>query len=332
MKALARNVLAASALAALAWAAYGADFMLGQSALIATYAIAGLGVVVVVGQTGMIALGQAALVGLGAYVETLLALRGVSVLLSLPAAVLAGALGGWLASLPARRLDGLHFGISTLAFALIVEEALVRAQPWTQGSAGLAVPVLSLGAWRADAVAAQAAISLAALLLALLFCARLLHSRIGRAWRALREDEVAAAACGIEAGGARTLAFACGGALSGLAGALYAHWIGFITPEQFGLMFSFELLMLAFIGGTRRLAGAFWGAVVIIAIPPAIALLRAWLAGEHLAPGGVELMAFGLVIVAVVLLRPQGIAGEHPLRFGRRARRESPPSAIPRPR
>ncbi len=312
MSALLRPLLAAVVLMAIALAVHGADFTFGQITLIATYAIAGLGLVLVVGQTGLIALGQAALVGVGAYAETLLAIAGASPLLSIPAAVLSAALCGALAALPAHRLGGLHFGISTLAFALVVEEILVRAQSWTNGAAGLPVPVLRLGTLHADSAFVQAIVSLVALLLAFFLSARLLRSRLGRAWRALRDDEIAAASCGIDIGRAKMLAFVCGGALSGLAGALYAHWIGFITPEQFGLMFSFELLMLSFIGGVRRLAGALWGALVIIAIPPAIALLRDRLAGDLLQPGGIELLIFGAVIVAVVLLRPGGIVGERP--------------------
>jgi len=125
----------------------------------------------------------------------------------------------------------------------------------------------------------------------------------------VREDEVAADACGIEPARAKLLAFVVGGALSGLAGALYAHWIGFISPEQFGLMFSFELLMLAFIGGAQYLAGAAWGALVIVAIPQAIAVLRDALPGEVARAAGMEAVLFGAVIVVVVLLRPGGIAG-----------------------
>ena len=106
---------------------------------------------------------------------------------------------------------------------------------------------------------AQATVSVAVLALAMLVCARLFASRHGRAWRAVRGRRIAAAACGIDNDAAKMQAFVVGGALSGLAGGLYAHWIGFISPEQFGLVFSFELLMLAFIGGARRLAGAAWG-------------------------------------------------------------------------
>lgn len=294
-------------LLALAW--LGTDYALGKATLVATYAIAGLGVVVVVGQAGQIALGQAALVALGAYAQALLVARGVPAPLALPAAVAAGAMGGALASLPARRLGGLYFGMSTLAFALIVEEALARWESLTHGAAGLAVGAFAFAGWRADSTLAQAAVSVAALALALLACARLLASRHGRAWRAVRDDELAAAACGIDTDAAKMQAFVVGGALSGLAGGLYAHWIGFISPEQFGLVFSFELLMLAFIGGARRIAGAAWGALVIVAIPPLISLLRDRLPGDWARASGLELLLFGAVIVAVVLLRPAGLAG-----------------------
>ena len=294
-------------LLALAW--LGTDYALGKATLVATYAIAGLGVVVVVGQAGQIALGQAALVALGAYAQALLVARGVPAPLALPAAVAVGAIGGALASLPARRLGGLYFGMSTLAFALIVEEALARWESLTYGAAGLAVGAFAFAGWRADSTLAQAAVSVAALALALLACARLLASRHGRAWRAVRDDELAAAACGIDTDAAKMQAFVVGGALSGLAGGLYAHWIGFISPEQFGLVFSFELLMLAFIGGARRIAGAAWGALVIVAIPPLISLLRDRLPGDWARASGLELLLFGAVIVAVVLLRPAGLAG-----------------------
>lgn len=304
-----RTALASAAIVALAMWVLGADYALGQATLVATYAIAGLGVVIVGGQAGQIALGQAALVGLGAYTEALLVIAGVSPLLALPAAIMAGATGGALASLPARRLGGLYFGMSTLAFALIVEEALVRWESVTHGAAGLAVPALGVGQAIAVTPTAQAVVSIVALVVAVALCRRLLLSRIGRAWRAVREDEVAADACGIAPATMKLLAFVVGGALSGLAGALYAHWIGFISPEQFGLMFSFELLMLAFIGGARRLAGAVWGALVIVAVPQAIAVLRDALPGDFARAAGLETVVFGALIVAVALLRPSGIAG-----------------------
>ncbi|MCB1953609.1 MAG: branched-chain amino acid ABC transporter permease, partial [Rhodocyclaceae bacterium] len=87
----------------------------------------------------------------------------------------------------------------------------------------------------------------------------------------------------------------------------YAHWLGYLSPEQFGLHLSFELLMLVFVGGASRLMGAVWGAVVIVALPQAIALLRDTLPDGVANMAGLELVAFGLVLVAVVLWRPAGL-------------------------
>ncbi|WP_174718500.1 branched-chain amino acid ABC transporter permease [Azoarcus sp. DN11] len=302
-------LVAGVGLAGLAVWGLGVDYALAQAAFVLTWAIAGLGVILIAGQCGQISLGQGALLGLGAYAQALLALRGVPAPLSLPLAAGLGAAGGWLASLPARRLGGLYFAMSTLAFALIVEEGLVRAEALTHGAAGLAVPPLALAGRVADTSAAQALVSGAVLALAWLACRRWVRSRLGRAWRAVREDEVAAAAAGIDVARAKTQAFVLGGGLSGLAGALYAHWIGFVSPEQFGLMLSFELLMLAFIGGARHLAGALWGALVVVALPQGVSLAVERLPPDIAGAAGIETLLFGAVLVALVLLRPAGLAG-----------------------
>lgn len=286
-----------------------AAHLLSQIAFVATYAIAGLGVVLIVGQSGQISLGQGAVLGVGAYTQTLLVARGLAPLAALPLSMLCGALAGWIASLPARRLGGLYFGMSTLAFALIVEETLVRAEPLTRGAAGLAVGRFEIAGWSASTPTAQALVSLVALALALFCCRRWVDSRVGRAWRAVRDDEVAAAACGIDTGAVKLQVFVLGGALAGLAGALYAHWIAYVSPEQFGLQLSFELLILAFIGGVARLSGAIWGALVLVAIPQLLAVLRDHLPERIAQLAGLDVIVLGMVIVAVMLWRPQGLAG-----------------------
>lgn len=302
-------VLALIAVAIGIFGTFTTQHVLGQVAFVATYAIAGLGVILIVGQCGQISLGQGALLATGAYIQTWLCLRGWPPILALPFALAAGAAGGWLASLPARRLGGLYFGMSTLAFALIIEEVLVRWEGGTRGSAGMAVPAFGVGGFSATSAGGQALVSVLALAVALWCCRRLLNSRVGRAWRAVRDDELAAAACGIDIAAAKTRAFVVGGALSGLAGALYAHWIGFVSPEQFGLQLSFELLILAFVGGVRALSGALWGAIVIVAVPQVLSLVRDHLPAGVANAAGFDAMALGLVIVMVILVRPEGIAG-----------------------
>jgi len=302
------RMLAATVMLSLALWCFGSEYALGQLVFIFTYALAALGVVLIVGQCGQISLTHGALLGLGAYAQTLLMLQGWPAVAALVAAMSVGMLGGWLASLPARRLSGLHFALGTLAFGLLVEEALIRWEKVTRGAAGLAVPPLHIGGWQVDAPAEQLAVSAAVFIVALYCCWRWCRCGTGRRWRAVRDDEAAAQGCGIDSARVKGQAFIAGGALAGVAGGLYAHWIGFVSPEQFGTLLSFELLMLAFIGGVDRLAGALWGALIVVAIPQFIAVARDLLPAGFGNPAGFERLAFGAVIVAVVLWRPQGIA------------------------
>ena len=299
--------LAVGVAAAMSW--LGAASVWSALALAATYALAVLGVGLVVGQSGQLTLGHGALFALGAYAQALAVRAGWPAPLALPLAALAGALGGLLASLPARRLEGVYFGMSTLAFALIVEEALTRAETFTHGAAGLLVPAFAVGDWRATSPLAQALLSLALLVGALWLCQRVLQGPAERAWQAVKRDEAAAAHCGVATATVKMQAFLLGGALAGLGGALYAHWIGFLSPEQFGLLLSFELLMMAFIGGVERLDGALWGALVFVALPPVLSALRSLLPPQLAATAGLEGVLLGVVIVALVIWRPQGLAG-----------------------
>ncbi len=299
----------AALLLALAVAAGGWGHALAQVAMVATWALAGLGLVLIVGQTGQISLGHGAMLAVGAYVQAGLVSAGVPSLLALFPAAAAGGVLGLLASLPGRRLGGLAFGMSTLAMALIVEELLVRLAPWTGGAAGRVVPAFELGAWRVSSPAGQALLSLVVLSLAWLACRRLIGSRLGRAWQASRDDEIAAAAIGVAPGVVRSQAFAAGGAFGALAGALSAHWLGFLSPEQFGLGLSFELLMMVFVGGVRAPVGALMGGVVMVALPQLIASARSAFPALGGGAAGLELLLFGCVLVLIVLARPAGLAG-----------------------
>ena len=301
--------------------ASGADHALTQLAMVATFALAGLGPALIIGQAGQLTLGHGATLALGAYIETGLLAAGWSPLAALPLAASGGALLGAVASLAGRRLSGVYFGLATLALALIVEELAMQLETLTGGGAGQVVPALRLFGQTLQSPLAQALVSGLSLAVALALTHRLLHSRQGRAWRALREDRFAAQSCGIDDAAETARVFMFAGAFGGWAGGLYAHWIGFVSPEQFGLMLSFELLMLVFIGGLARPWGCVLGAAVIVALPQLIGVLR-----DHLpapaASAGLELLLFGLLIVAVVLCFPQGLSG--PSVFSRRRRADGP--------
>jgi branched-chain amino acid transport system permease protein len=297
-----RRAVVIAALAALPLA--GSDYLLTLLGFVAAYAIAGLGLVVLAGHGGQVSLGQAAFLGVGAYASAILARHGVALPLGLAAAVLAGCAAGWLASLPARRLSGLYLAMATLAFGFLVEEVLTRWETLTGGARGLVVP-----SDKFSGAAANYALAAALLALAALATARMLDSRLGRSLRAVREDEQAAEAAGVDAWRAKRTAFVVSAALTGMAGALLARQLGVVTPEQFGIHASIELLMLAFVGGVQRPAGALLGAAFVVFVPEAIVLLRAGLPEELARQPGLQPFAFGLAVVLFVLFAPRGIAG-----------------------
>lgn len=281
---------------------------LSQLSFVALYVVAGAGLMLLAGYAGQLSLCHAAFIGIGAYAETLLQARGWPLEASLPAAAAVAALAGVAAAWPARRLAGIHLAIATLSFGFIVQEIMARWESLTGGNAGLVVaPARSLLAgtlgerelyWLALALA----------LAALWVLGRLLASRGGRACLALREDAVAAAMLGIAPARLKTLVFALAAAPAGVAGALYAHLLRFVSPEQFDWVMSIELLMMLVIGGLGTRAGIVLGAAFLIALPQAIALLRDLLP-TALPPAGLELFAFGLALVLSLRYAPAGLAG-----------------------
>ena len=295
-----RALLSAAILALLAAPAVLSPWGLAQLTFVAIYVVAGTGLMLLAGYAGQLSLCHAAFLGIGAYAEALLQAHGWPLAASLPAAALFAALAGGAAAWPARRLAGIYLAIATLSFGFIVQEVLVRWESVTGGNGGLVVAPLD--PWAAYGLAW--ALALAALWL----LGRLLASRLGRACAAVREDATAADALGIAVPHLKVVAFALAAALGGIAGALYAHQLRFVSPEQFDWVMSIELLMMLVIGGLGTRAGIVLGALFLIALPQAIGLLRDALAWDS-PPAGIELFAFGFVLVLTLRYAPAGLAG-----------------------
>lgn len=290
--------------ALLAAPAFLSPWGLSQLTFVAIYVVAGAGLMLLAGAAGQLSLCHAAFIGVGAYAEAILQQHGWPVFLSLPVAALLAAATGVLAAWPARRLAGIYLAIATLSFGFIVQEVFVRWEAVTGGNAGLIVATLG--------AETQYALALASALAALWLIHRVSLSRFGRALYALREDPTAANAIGVAVPQLKVAAFALAAALGGLAGGLYAHQLRFVSPEQFDWVMSIELLMMLVIGGLGSRAGIVLGAIFLIALPQAIALLRDALSWQT-PPAGIELFAFGFVLVLVLRFAPTGLAG----RFGK---------------
>jgi branched-chain amino acid transport system permease protein len=300
--------------------------------LVFIYGLCGLSLMVLAGYTGLVSLGHAAFLGIGAYTHVYvvhdLGLPWV-VGVALACVVTAGV--GVLVGLPALRMTGVYLSIATLAFALIIQEALTRWERVTGGLKGKAVdkPVIFGVSMGGDA--AFYFLCLAFLIGGLWLTGNLLRAPTGRAWVAIRDSEIAAQSMGVNLAVYKTMAFAYSAALMGLAGALFAHKIGFLAPDIFSVLLSIQLLLMVVVGGLGSLHGAIYGAVFVAILPVLIsqardgvpAFVAAALAplGKGVASGafvmvdrfvkqpGLEPGLFGLILVLFILFEPLGIYG-----------------------
>ena len=285
------------------------DYWMTQLSFILIYSIAGLGLMVLAGFTGLASLGHAAFLGVGAYTHTFLLSHGWPFLIALPSAALLAALVGVIVGLPALRVKGIYLAIATLAFGFIVEEVFARWEHVTGGNAGKSVPGVVIFGFDIGSGAGFYYLCLALCVLVTFGVLNLLRTGTGRAFIAIRDSEISAQSMGIAIAQYKTLAFAISAALTGLAGALYAHKLQFISPEQFGALQSIELLLLVVVGGLGSVHGAFLGAIFLIAMPQLIAVSKDYLPPAIGQASGLQGLIYGAVLVGIVLFEPMGMYG-----------------------
>lgn len=299
-------LLLACLLVAPGWAG---SYWIAQLGFVLVYAIAGLGLMVLSGYTGLLSIGHAAFLGVGAYAQAWLTSRGVPFVPALLLSAALSALAGVVVGLPALRVKGIYLAIATLAFGFIVEEVLARWESVTGGNAGLAVGAPQVAGYTLDSPAAFYYLALAVCVLATLGVLNLLRGATGRAFIAIRDSEISAQSMGIHLARYKTLSFALSAALVGLAGALYAHKLRYISPEQFGIGQSVDLLLLVVVGGLGSVHGAFLGAAFLIVMPQLIVLAKDWLPPAVAQASGLQALVYGLVLMAFVLFEPMGLYG-----------------------
>jgi branched-chain amino acid transport system permease protein len=284
------------------------EYMMSQLHFICIYSIVGLGLMLLVGFTGQISLGHAAFLAVGAYTEALLQARGVPFFVSLPtAALLSGALG-WVLGLPALRLKGIYLAIATLAFNVIVEEVTARWESLTGGNSGQHLKPIELLGMKFDGDASFYYLCLALTVLSILALMNLLRSPTGRAFVAIRDSEISASCMGVNLATYKTLSFALSAALTGIGGALYAHKVSFISPEQFTLLQSIELVTIVILGGVGFIHGAVLGAAFVIVLPQLISIAKDYLP-SNVAGSGLQAVVFGLVLITFIIFEPLGLYG-----------------------
>jgi branched-chain amino acid transport system permease protein len=299
------GVLGVLLLAAPWWAG---EYVMSQLHFICIYSIVGFGLMILTGYTGQVSLGHAAFLAVGAYTEALLQAKGVPFPVSISCAALFSAALGIIVGLPALRLKGIYLAIATLAFNVIVEEIITRWSKLTGGNEGKHLKPVEVFGWKLESDAEFYYLCLALTVLCCLACINLLRSPTGRAFVAIRDSEISAACLGVNLAKYKTTAFAVSAALTGVGGALYGHKLAFISPEQFTLFQSIELITIVILGGIGFLHGAVLGAAFIIVLPQVISIARGWLP-ENLAPSGLQAVVFGLVLILFIIFEPLGLYG-----------------------
>ncbi len=252
---------------------------------------------------GLLAMANAAFMGLGAYTASLLTMHvGAPFPLALLGGIAVPTLVALLVGLPTLRLSGVYLAMATLGFGEVVRIALLNADSLTGGALGLSgIPQLTQW-WHV----------VLAVVVVLLLLWRLRRSRLGRAFEAIKEDEIAASLMGIGVMAHKMLAFALGAAIAGLAGALSAHLNFFIGPNEFGFDRGVDILTMTIFGGIGGLTGPVLGAAVITLLPELLRSFRDY-----------RTMINGAILVLVVLFMPKGLWDPARMRgwFGRKASR-----------
>ena len=289
-----------------------------------------LGLNIVVGYAGLLDLGYIAFFAVGAYSYALLASPQFdlhwSFIALLPLGALVAAFFGVLLGTPTLRLRGDYLAIVTLGFGEIIRiflNNLNRPYNITNGPQGITLidPLQIAGASLSKThtiagftfapVHSYYFVFLACALISIFISVRLENSRIGRAWVAIREDELAAAAMGINTRNVKLLAFAMGATFGGVAGGLFASFQGFISPESFTLLDSIMVLCMVVLGGMGNVAGVVLGAVLLTALPEALRhagpLQQSVFGAVYIDPSDLRMLLFGLALVLMMLFRPAGM-------------------------
>jgi len=285
------------------------EFYIGEMAFIFIYAIAGLGLMIPIGFTGLPSLGHAAFMAIGAYTHGYFFNAGFPFLISIALAGLFGCVVGALITIPLKRMTGIYFAIASLAFAIIVEEVIAHWKSVTGGLGGMAVDIPIIFGLELDSTWHFYFLCLAIFLVVLYCTINLIRSPSGRAFVAIRDSEISAESMGINLSIYKIKSFAISGCFTGLAGALFAHRLYFLTPDTFNFLLSIQLLMMVVVGGLGTIHGAVFGAVFVGLLPQVIAIAKDYLPPAIGEFPGLEPGTFGIIMVMFIIFEPMGLYG-----------------------
>lgn len=306
--ALARRMLVLGLLAlAMAVPAFVSDqYLLHLLVISALWSILALSMDLVLGVTGLLSAAHGALFGIGGYTAALLVVRaGLNFWPALVLAAMAAGLGGLVIGLPTLRARGPYFVISSLCFGLVIQILIDKWDAVTFGPLGVTsipppspVPVPGFGAIAFESLAAQYYVILAALVLTVIVVRRIVDSRVGRAFQAIRVNEDLAEAIGVPTMRFSLLAFVVSGVIAGVAGSFYGAYITYLHPADASFWISLNAILFVVVGGPGTIAGPILGAFAMTIVPESLRLFEEY-----------RLFLFGLLLIVVIIFFPQGIVG-----------------------
>lgn len=265
---------------------------------IGIHTLLALGLNMLMGYAGQISLGHAAFYGIGAYTTAVLTVRyGASPWLALICALLLAAAVAYVVGLPTLKLSGYYLGMGTLGFGMIVHIVFREWTELTGGSSGfVGIPPLSVGSFSLFSPQRYFFLVWGVVLLAIVICNRIIRSRVGRALRSIHDSEAAAGAVGINTRRLKLQVFVLSAVFSALAGFLYAHLVSFISPGTFGFLASVRIVTMVVIGGMASVWGALLGASLLTMLPEWLHTFSEF-----------EMVVYGLILMGVMILLPQGL-------------------------
>jgi branched-chain amino acid transport system permease protein len=288
-------------------------YVLYVANLIGFAIIGAVGLNILTGFTGQISLGHAAFVGVGGYTAAILITHfDFSFWLALPCAGVVAAAAGLIIGIPSLRVKGLYLCMATLAAQFIFEFIFIHWESMTRGTRGINVPAPVLGNFALDTEKRFYFLTLVMVFIAVAFARNLIRSRVGRAFVAIRDRDLAAEIMGISLFRYKLTAFAISSFYAGVAGALWVNFMRIVTPEQFPFHLSIQYLAMVIVGGMGSVLGSIFGAIFMILTPEVLNVLSAALSkmvpvmGQLFIP--LKEVVFGAFIVLFLIFEPRGLA------------------------
>ena len=283
------------------------EYLLHILVITGIYIILTLSLNLILGYTGLAALGHITFACVGAYTSSLLALNvGISPWIGLVIGAILAAILGAIVSYPSVRLKGDYLALATFGLGVIVYSVAKNWVSLTRGPMGLpGIPPFSLFGYEISSVWSYLILVYVFVLITFVAIRNIVNSPFGQVLTGIRENEIATVAMGKNVNRHKLIVFVVGAFFAGIAGSLYAHYITFIDPSSFTVMESIAVLLMVVFGGMGSLRGSFVGASVLVILPELLRFLG--MPSSVAAP--LRQMIYGLLLVVLMILRPQGLLG-----------------------